>query len=48
MLTYLEKQIRAWVRQVLGNESGLVELIVVALVMFLLWLRATNRRVIVQ
>ncbi len=47
MVILLEAQIRAWVRR-LGGESGQAELLVVALLIFLIWWLATHRRVVVQ
>ncbi len=47
MFTLLETQIRTWVRRLMG-ESGQAELLVVALLIFLIWILATHRRVIVQ
>ena len=40
--------LEALVRSRLGNRSGQAELIVVALVVFLLWLLVTGRKVVVQ
>ena len=47
MFTLLATQIRAFLRQRLG-ESGQAELIVVLLLIFLIWVLATHRRVILQ
>lgn len=43
-VTWLEAKIRAR----LGGERGATEVIVLALVIFLIWLLMTGRRVVVQ
>lgn len=48
MLPLLEAQLRAWVRRWLGDDSGQAELLIVLLLAFLIWVLATNRRVVVQ
>lgn len=40
--------LEALVRSRLGNRNGQAELVVVALVIFLLWLLVTGRKVLVQ
>lgn len=48
MLQLLEAQIRLQLRRWLGDRSGQAELLVVLLLAFLIWVLATNRRVVVQ
>ncbi len=48
MLTFLEMQVRAWVRRWHGESGQAVELLVVALLVFLIVILATHRRVIIQ
>ncbi len=48
MVQLLHAQVRAWVRRWLGDRSGQAELLVVLLLAFLIWVLATNRRVIIQ
>lgn len=44
MYTWLE----TWIRSRLSNDRGQADIIVVALVVFLLWLLVTGRKVVVQ
>jgi hypothetical protein len=44
----IEAKVREWCRRVLGDESGQAELLIVALLVFLIWVLASNRRVVVQ
>ncbi len=48
MLQLVEAYVRAHLRRWLGNQSGQAELLVVLLLAFLIWVLATNRRVVVQ
>jgi NhaP-type Na+/H+ or K+/H+ antiporter len=48
MVELLHTQLRAWVRRWLGDRSGQAELLVVLLLAFLIWVLATNRRVVIQ
>jgi NhaP-type Na+/H+ or K+/H+ antiporter len=48
MAELLYAQLRAWLRRWLGDRSGQAELLVVLLLAFLIWVLATNRRVVIQ
>lgn len=48
MTELLTTQVRVWLRRWLGDRSGQAELFVVLLLAFLIWVLATNRRVVVQ
>lgn len=48
MIELLYAQARAWLRRWLGDRSGQAELLVVLLLAFLIWVLATNRRVVIQ
>ncbi len=47
-MPFLETRLRGFARRLVGSESGQAELFVVLLLAFLIWVLATNRRVIIQ
>ncbi len=47
-MPFLETRLRGLVRRFVGSEAGQAELFVVLLLLFLIWVLATNRRVIIQ
>ncbi len=47
-MPFLETKLRGLLRRIAGNESGQAELFVVLLLAFLIWVLATNRRVVIQ
>ncbi|MCS7172627.1 MAG: hypothetical protein N0A24_04340 [Armatimonadetes bacterium] len=48
LIPLLEMRIRGFLRRFLRDESGQAELFVVLLLAFLIWVLATNRRVVIQ
>jgi hypothetical protein len=48
VLPLLEAKLRSAVRRWMGDQAGQAELFVVLLLAFLIWVLATNRRVVIQ
>ncbi len=48
MLQILEAQVRAQLQRYLKDRSGQAELLVVLLLVFLIWVLAAGRRVVIQ
>lgn len=48
MQTWLEHTLRLAVRRIVRNERGQTEILIIALLLFIVYLISTGRRVIVQ
>lgn len=48
VLPILEAKLRSAVRRLVGDQAGQAELVVVLLLAFLIYILATNRRIVVQ